>query len=83
MHQGLKIEFIKAWKTLMFFTEPFGNLNKFVLPTCSKCYEINTTFSLYQIRMTQERAQGFEFVKLPKTTVFFTTPFEKFNKFVL
>ena len=54
-----KIESIKALKTWIIFTATFGNLNKFVLETCSKCYEKNTTCSWYQIRLTQERAQGF------------------------
>ena len=71
--RGLKIEFIKAWKTLFFLTAPFGNLNKFVLPTCSKCYEINT----------QERKQVLELLNLAKTIVFSTAAFENFDNFVL
>ena len=81
--RGPKIESIKACKTRFFFTAAFGNLNKFVLETCFKCYEKNTTWSLYQIRMNLERAQVFELIKLPKSSVWFTEPFEKFNKFVL
>ena len=78
-----KIESFKPLKTWFFFTTSSGNLNKFVLQTWSKYYEIYTNWSLHQIRMKLERAQVFELFKLPKTSVFSTATFENFHNFVL
>ena len=58
--RGLKIEFIKAWKTLIFSTATFANLNSFVLETFPKCLDKITTLSLYQIRRKLKRKQVFE-----------------------